>query len=511
MQSNGIVLDYQIINVKFSSISSQELGGIRQEDIATSLDAVFSLSKIRGQAWATVQLYPLIREQGQIKKVTGFTLNYNLGPGSGSGTANRTTTAILKDNSVLRTGTWHKFRIDTTGIFRIDRSLLEEIGVNTSGLDPRNIRIFGNGGAMLPQRNDEFRYGDLEENAILVRGEEDGTFDDSDFILFYGQGPEDWNLDTSDFFQSRHETNLYSDHAYYFITVDQGRGKRVQGGVVVEEPADIVLNSYQDFLLRENEEINLFSNGQQWLGEDFSFQDTQVFNFRFQDLDPSQELSLRMRGAAVSFSSTSMSAQVNGSSLLNLNFRAQNPNSLTLASTDEESATFTSNNGQIQVQVNYNNGGNPSSRAYLDYIEIFGTKNLRAGDRQFGFRNIDAIQSGIIYEYSVQNGANVDQIWDVTDPLNPVFMANQSTGSDFRFRFRGGELREYVLSVGEDFKTPEAVDNSELANQNLHALRDIDYVIVTRDYLASEAERIGRFSPPSIEPQCGGRRSGADL
>jgi len=493
VQNKGIVLDYQIINVKFSSISDQEMSGIRQADIPNALDPKFFLSSVRGKTLGTIDINPLIRQGGQVQKVTSFTLNYNLGANRASGSSNRSATFAKKDNSVLRTGTWHKFRIDTTGIFKIDKKLLEEIGVSTSGLDPRNIRIYGNGGAMLPQRNDAFRYDDLEENALHVQGEEDGVFDDSDYILFYGQGPESWILDTSNFFETRHQTNLYSDHAYYFVTVDQGPGRRIETRAPVEESADLVLATYHDFALHEIEEINLFSNGQQWLGEDFSFQDTRSFSFDFRDLDTSQEVSIRMRGVAVSFSNTSMSASLNGASIVNLSFRAQNPNSLTLASTSEESAAFSSNSERLQIQVNYDNGGNPSSRAYLDYIEILGSKNLIARDRQFGFRNVDATSTGTIYEYSIQNSANVDHLWDVTNPLNPGAVTNLSGGSEFRFRFRGGELREYVLSAGDDFLVPETIEDSPIENQNLHALKDLDYLIITRDFLIGEAERIADY------------------
>ena len=493
VQNKGIVLDYQIINVKFSSISVQELSGIRKEDIPSSPDAKFSLSSIRGKTLATIDINPLILQDGQVKKIVSFTVNYTIGSEGESNALNRSRVTSFKDNSVLRTGTWYKFRIDTTGIFKIDRELLQEIGINTSGLDPRNIRIYGNGGAMLPQRNDQFRYDDLEENALYIEGEQDGVFDDSDYILFYGQGPENWVVNTSDFFETRHKTNLYSDYAYYFITVDQGLGRRIGTLPPLDQPAAVVLNTYHDFALHEVDEINLFSNGQQWLGEDFSFQETRRFNFDFTDLDTSQELSIRLRGAAISFSNTAMSATLNGAMLVNLNFRAQSPNSLTLASTSEESSTFSSSSDQLQIQVNYDNGGNPSSRAYLDYIEILGSKNLVARDRQFVFRNVDATSEGTIYEYVIQNAANVTHLWDVTDPLNPGAITNLSNDQDFRFRFRGGGLREYALSTGGDFRVPEALENSPIENQNLHALKDLDYLIITRDYLIGEAERIANY------------------
>ena len=59
---------------------------------------------------------------------------------------------------------------------------LIDIGVNVSEIDPRKIQIYGNGGAMLPEHNALFRYDDLVENPIRVVGEEDGSFDQNDFI-----------------------------------------------------------------------------------------------------------------------------------------------------------------------------------------------------------------------------------------------------------------------------------------------------------------------------------------
>ncbi|MGB5464274.1 MAG: hypothetical protein WBM92_12995, partial [Aureibaculum sp.] len=98
-------------------------------------------------------------------------------------------------NSVLAEGTWYKFAIDTTGVFKIDRQFLQNLGINTTELNPKNIRIYGNGGQLLPVLNGDFRYDGLQENAIYIKGEDDNSFDANDYILFYAKGPHQWNLD----------------------------------------------------------------------------------------------------------------------------------------------------------------------------------------------------------------------------------------------------------------------------------------------------------------------------
>jgi hypothetical protein len=54
-------------------------------------------------------------------------------------------------------------------------------------LNPKKIRLYGNGAGMLAQPNSTFRYDDLEENNIWINGESDGKFNAGDYILFYGK------------------------------------------------------------------------------------------------------------------------------------------------------------------------------------------------------------------------------------------------------------------------------------------------------------------------------------
>ena len=97
-------------------------------------------------------------------------------------------------NSVLANGNWYKFSIDTTGVFKIDRAFLQLLGISTNNLNPKKINIYGNGGQLLPELNADFRYDDLQENAIFIEGEEDNSFDSNDYILFYAKGPHSWDV-----------------------------------------------------------------------------------------------------------------------------------------------------------------------------------------------------------------------------------------------------------------------------------------------------------------------------
>jgi hypothetical protein len=71
-------------------------------------------------------------------------------------------------NSVLSECNWYKLAVQQTGIHQITYSDLMSYGINPSQLNPKHIRLYGNGNGMLPEDNNSFRYDDLQENAIFV-------------------------------------------------------------------------------------------------------------------------------------------------------------------------------------------------------------------------------------------------------------------------------------------------------------------------------------------------------
>ena len=125
---------------------------------------------------------------------------------------------VKSQNSVLSQGRWFKIGVTQTGIYRVDVAFLRQLGVNPAEINPRNLRLFGNGGAMLPQPNGVPRATDLTENAILVKGESDGRFADSDALWFLGQSPHEIRYNSVEK-RLEHQLNTYSDTTFYFLQI----------------------------------------------------------------------------------------------------------------------------------------------------------------------------------------------------------------------------------------------------------------------------------------------------
>ena len=394
-------------------------------------------------------------------------------------------------NSVLADGNWYKFAIDTTGVFKIDRAFLQQLGISTNNLNPKKIHIYGNGGHLLPEFNGDFRYDDLQENAIFIMGEEDNSFDSNDYILFYAQGPHSWEVNPNQEIVN-HKQNIYSDQSYYFITINEDDGKRIQNSSPVVGAATTQITTFNDYIFYEKETINLFAAGKKWLGEDFSVDNELSIEIPFPNSVLNEPVNIKVRAVAVSELPSTMEIKVNSQDLFNLNFGASS-SSGNQASDRMQSATTSISSSTLPFHLNYNNGGNPSARAYLDYIEVSGKKQLIANDFQFSFRSFEAANTGGLVEYQIQNSENIFQIWEVTDPINATNINNESTSGIFSFKANSGVLKEYIVLHQDDFYTPQTLPNSRIPNQNVHSIQDINYLLITTEEFEAQAQRIADY------------------
>ncbi len=392
--------------------------------------------------------------------------------------------------SVLSEGDWFKFSVDTTGVFKIDKNFLQQMGISTNNINPKKIHIYGNGGQMLPEFNGDFREDDLQENAIYIEGEDDNSFDANDFILFYAQGPHSWEVDTNTGIVN-HTQNIYSDKAYYFITINEDDGKRIQNAFPLSGSPDLQITSFNDYVFYEKETTNLFAAGRRWLGEEFSIENQQTFQLPFPNAVQNEPIKINVRAVSVSGLPSSMEVSVNSQNLISLNFGASS--SSTQAS-DRFGTGFINNPlSTIEVTLDYNNGGNPSARGYLDFIEISGLKQLIANDFQFLFRSFEAANASGLLEYEIQNSQNIFQLWDVTDPINITNIQNESSTGVFTFKANAGDLKEYIVLNQNDFYIPEVLSTSKIENQNVHGIKDINYLLITTDEFVQQAQRIADY------------------
>ncbi len=480
-----------LTNVSYSSMSKDDLRDINLKTIPKKIKADLKTATARDKKYAYLQVSPIINDNGVYKKVTAFTVNYSSLTNSAAGIPSASSGII---NSVLASGEWFKFYVDTTGVFKLTSRFLSRLGVNVNNVDPRTIKIYGQGGEILPLRNSVFYPFDLVENAIQIVGEDDGSFDNNDFILFYAQGPREFNQENNT------NINVFVDRAFYFINISPNNGKRIQALQEPEADATTVIDTFDDYKFTEVDEFNLAALGRRWFGNRFDFESNQTFEFNFPNIVTSQPVRLRVFTAATGEVQTTMQLNVNGTTIDNFVFPAINEPILGTEDVFVGNIPVTSPN--VAVNLVYNNNGNPASIGYLDYISVEARRQLVAAQGQFSFTNNDATKLSGIGQYNITNTTNISQIWEVTDEHNITTLVNDGSNT-LSFKSQLGTQRVFQAVDPSDYFEPQSDGQSRVNNQNLKGtvflnsdgdFEDVDYIIITRQDMLSQAERLAQIN-----------------
>ncbi|GAB1857484.1 type IX secretion system sortase PorU [Flavobacteriaceae bacterium MHTCC 0001] len=488
----------KIINAKYERISEQDLFELNKALIPSKLNFTLKNATARNKTFASFSISPIIREKNQgYKRLVSFKLIYtqNSSIRSRNKVAQKFGNSKIISNSVLNTGNWYKFYIDTTGVYRLSKSFLQNLGVDVNNIDPRTLKIYGNGGKMIPYSNAEPYPFDVAENAIKVVGENDGVFDNNDYVLFYGVGPKEYDA------VSNTNINSYADRTFYYISVGGNLGKRIQPMGQPSGNVDMEITTFHDYKFHEVDLENIGTVGRRWFGERFNLESEQQFTFSFPDLVLSQPINLKVYSAAVSSSSSSMSIAVNGVSVSNLNFNSIGGSAIGSGAFYTGAVGVTS--PDVIVTLNYNNQGNPSAQGYLDYISIEAERVLKFSNGQFRFRNREVSSNSGIARYTISDASNLDEVWDVTDIYNVLSIENLDSESNFSFLSNMGEDRSFMAVTSTDYFQPLIGSERTVANQNIKGtifnnsqggFQDIDYLIVAPNNMINQAERLAQIN-----------------
>ena len=474
----------RVSRVVWGELSSEDKRKLQGRGVPQTLKVKLVSSKARDQWYTTVIFNPFVRHNGRLKKVQSFELDYRFS----SQKMGHRVSAIT--NSVLSQGSWYKFEIDQTGVYRLDRSFLSSLGMNPAAINPDLLKVYGHGGKPLPLSNSDPQNFDLPEVPLKVVGGEDGRFDSGDYVLFYGQGIMGYDAENDSHF------NPYAETAYYFITADGAPGLRIEPMVEPTANAEVIFEQYQELKYHERDEYSPAKVGRRWFGDRFYIQNQQEYNFNFPGRIASEPVKVKVRAAAASEVPTSLQVNVNGTTVDPLTFNAINDP--TLLSVDSFVQDFQLSGESINVSLNYNNSGNPSSIGYLDYVQVTATMPLRANGSSFVFFNQEASSSSGVGQFSISQAQNIQEVWAIETPYNVRYKVNDQQGDIFSFKTILGTKANYVALVTGDFLEPRRSDNAAVANQNIKGtifngpggFQDIDYIIVTPRSLVAAAEQL---------------------
>ncbi|MEE4255511.1 MAG: type IX secretion system sortase PorU [Bacteroidales bacterium] len=470
-------------NINESSI--RQISGF--EKIASDLEVKTFVAKERKRPYAVISFIPLRRNAatGTYQRLVSFTFRLNyidmLSPVSGK-------TQTFKQNSVLASGNWYKVAVQFTGVHKVSYDELSAMGIDVDGIDPRNLRVYGNGGGMLPENTSAPRPDDLIENAVFVSGEADGSFDQGDYLLFYAESPHSWSWD-DDSEQYIHRVNIYSNNTYYFITPDLGPGKRIQGISSTTQPATHQVNQFTDRQFIEKEDLNIVRTGRDWFEyPPYEVQTSAEYTFSFPNIDLNSEIKMRTRVAARSSTSSNFRYYLNGTNLLEtVVVQAVSLSTDQYARTSESESTFSPTSSNVVIEARYSKPLS-ASMGWMDYIALNARRNLVYSGGQMAFRDPESAGTGNIAQYNISGASSSVVLWDVTDKFNIKRINANLNGAALSFRLPADSIHEFISFDGSSYYSVSFV--GKVPNQNLHALQIPDMVIVAHKLFLNQAARL---------------------
>ena len=393
--------------------------------------------------------------------------------------------------SVLASGKWYKIGVTKNGVYKLDKQFLKSMGLDLAGVDPKSIRIYGNGGKLIPEKNSVFRYDDLQENAIVVIGENDGSFDASDYVLFYGQSTDQWQKKSGSGLPFDHQLHYFSDTSFYFITTDLGNGKRVTNNNSLSNTPNTTTSTHDYYGFHEVNAINVVKSGREFYGEKFDLTTSYSFNFPIPDA---------VIGDSVFVKSGALS-RGNITSSYAVNF---NSGSFTFTCAPTNTGSYLADvgyygenvKGGILSNVNLNvtvSKQTASATGWLDNVVFNCRRNIIFNQNQFNFRDKRTLLGANSYaKYLVtNNNSNLPTIWDVTNPTDIKEQQYNINNNILDFTTASDSLREFCIFSPSQSFTAKAY--GLIPNQNLHGILQADFVIVTHPSFLAEANRIANI------------------
>ncbi len=392
--------------------------------------------------------------------------------------------------SRLASGKFIKIAVNETGVCRISYESLQSMGLN-----PDSLRIYGYGGAMLTQDFSKTKIDDLPAVPYYMHKGSDNVFGEGDYILFYAQGPIAWEHTGSRF---KHTANPYSFQGFYFLSDNVGEPELLTP--IALDSATVNASKHQvttftDVRLHEKDLVNLIDpegysgGGREWYGESFAAKDVLTLSFDFPNLVTSKEMRTYIDVAGHSDVVTSFQVTI-GQTTRSFNINKWSGDHIEMAKTAYHDNRYTPTNSNTQTVKLLYNTTNSSAKAHLNYVELAATRQLKMTDGLLIVRNADNLKSSYTSLYMVAGASEATQVWDVTNLADIQSVPTRLVGDTLQFVGENSVVHTYVVIDPTTKQTITSVGSTHVTNQNLHALSAIDMVIISPAHLVSAAQEL---------------------
>ena len=474
--------EVELINLVFDERAINVGEGLNSDLIKKAKKLSFNVFTKNNTTILDVNVIPLMLnpKTNTLGRLLSFDISYKYISENKSALMHRTNAS----SSLLNKGEWVKLGLVNTGVYKISYSDLVSYGIS----NPNNVRIYGYGGAVLPEKNNKAMPDDMNELRIKFYNGADGLFNDGDYILFYAEGPETWEYNIYKE-QFEHSIHHYSDTIFYYVSSGTGSMKSI-AQINQNTNTATAINVFLDKQMIENNTTSLLHSGKDWFGKEFnSINESYNYSFSFANLVVDSLVRIKSSCAARYSIPTNLDLFYKEKNVLSLKVPEVYLSSASGYYARKASAynSFNVTSANFMLTAKYNMY--QQANAWMDYISVNAVRKLQMSESQLQFGNIYNI--GGVNNYLISNVSSSHLVWDISELENISEIKSTFSNNKISFKMAADNVKEYIVFKPSD--TYSILSAHKINNQNLHGLKNIEYVILTHRDFKRQALQIAEF------------------
>lgn len=445
--------------------------------IADSLCIESFVGVSRGQGLLDISFVPIVIQNGCYQKLLSGkieilpTLKVNAHRRLLSRKAS-STTSRWASKSVLAQGRWVKISVQSNGIHYLTHSALYAMGFS----NPANCRVYGYGGHLQPEVIDaDNDFDDLEEVSLWPV---------ADGFLFYANGLTTYRSD-------KPIVNHYAREACYFVT-EEASTPTFPSEQSSASPTKNV-TTFQAYASYNPQEFAWFHGGRRLFESyDYASGNNRSYTLSLPATPTSDNGRLTVSFSAANDQSTSVTTNLNGSSLGTMTISQLDDYQYAVLS--ERTYTASSLRNANTVSLTTTSG----RHARLNYLSLAYTAKMAidAGHRHITFSY--QTPTAALLQLSYASGQQ-PQVWRLAErgSKTTALTGSKTTvggKSVYQVTVEGdlAEHRYVAFDAAAYASYPQPTVIGQIGNQNLHAWKNLDMVIITpaSGLFAAQAERL---------------------
>lgn len=379
--------------------------------------------------------------------------------------------------SVLSQGKWIKIRVKDEGVYQLTPGSLKKMGFS----NPENVRLYGYNRPVLPETNIQDIEDDLIE--IPLYHNPAGNY------LFYSKGTVEWKRKSESSYEFTHKNNPYSNYVYYFLTEDASVKPATFKQVDAKATNKVGQTTYYAHSIFESDEYSFLNCGRTFF-ESYDFANGNIRTYSIPLIGtPEGDIMLGVQFGAAGNSSSSLSIASGTNNLGTLSFSK-------LA--DYQYASVSNKNFTLRnittdkIAITLNHTRQSGVTGHLDYIQASYETKLALTSKNYVAFQPNRTNEGD-FGISASNANNV-VLWNVTSPSTTCELTGAVNEGMYTASVKGAKFTDLYVALDKTATYPEPEKVSNVTNQNLHGLKDINLLIIvpSSGKLTEQAKRLAK-------------------